>query len=195
MIDLTRGALLLQCSCPYSFLHSAAANNLSILKRKPSDLRRYITWTSQMKATFGSITSFVCSQRLFWRPLPSSSPEGGPLFACSSQIPYASASDYKILPNDWPYGISPDISHLVVWSKVRIPDQKPEGYLTPESTALVQDFVQRTFIDRLVSAQLAPDDVLWFRNWTGLQSVRGLEHIHVLVRDAPKDLLDEWIRG
>ena len=38
------------------------------------------------------------------------------------------------------------------------------------------------------------DRVLWFRNWTGLQSVRGLEHVHVLVRDAPKVLLDWWTR-
>lgn len=37
------------------------------------------------------------------------------------------------------------------------------------------------------------DRVLWFRNWTGLQSVRGLEHVHVLVRDAPRDLLEMWV--
>ena len=64
--------------------------------------------------------------------------------------------------------------------------------------------MQRTFIEPLNSYRLkqgvnggseAGDDrVLWFRNWTGLQSVRGLEHVHVLVRDAPKVLLDRWTR-
>lgn len=36
----------------------------------------------------------------------------------------------------------------------------------------------------------AKDDVLWFRNWTSLQSVRAIEHVHILVRDAPKDLIE-----
>ena len=82
-----------------------------------------------------------------------------------------------------------------MWSKVRLPVQQPDGYLTPESTALVKDFVQQTFTDRLVRIGRSSDDVLWFRNWTGLQSVRGLEHVHVLVRNAPKELLDGWING
>ena len=79
-------------------------------------------------------------------------------------------------------------------------EQKPEGYLTPDSIALVEDFVQRTFVEPLSSygskehvSDRPRDRVLWFRNWTGLQSVRGLEHVHVLIRDAPKDLLDLWI--
>ncbi|KAK4694265.1 hypothetical protein P7C71_g3289, partial [Lecanoromycetidae sp. Uapishka_2] len=103
-------------------------------------------------------------------------------------------SDFKILLNDWPYGISSEITHMIVWSKVPIPDQKPDGYLTPESAALIRDFVQRTFIDRLAAAGVEhPEDcVLWFRNWTGLQSVPGLEHIHICVRNAPHGLLEEW---
>lgn len=93
---------------------------------------------------------------------------------------------------------------MVVWSKVRIPEQKPDGYLTSESTALVEAFVRRTFVEPLSSYRVKlgvagdfdagmKDCVLWFRNWTGLQSVRGLEHVHVLVRDAPKVLLDRWV--
>jgi len=102
-----------------------------------------------------------------------------------------------ILLNDWPYGITPNITHLIVWSKIRLLDQKPEGYLTHSSTALVQDFVQRIFIDRLAAKGVKNtyDKILWFRNWTGLQSVRGLEHVHILVRDVPKDVLPEWINA
>ena len=84
-----------------------------------------------------------------------------------------------------------------------MPEQKPEGYLTPESIALVEGFVQRTFVEPLGSywskqgaardIDNVNDCVLWFRNWTGLQSVRGLEHVHVLVRDAPEDLLNSWV--
>lgn len=109
-------------------------------------------------------------------------------------MPFSDSNDYKILLNDWPYGITSDVTHIIVWSKVRLPDQKPEGYLTAESTALVKAFVETTFTERLAAYgdAHARERVLWFRNWTGLQSVRGLEHVHVFVRDAAKDLLDEW---
>ena len=126
-----------------------------------------------------------------------------PSFRCNDTVPFTDPSDYKILRNDWPYGFTPDVTHIVVWSKVRIPEQKPEGYLTPESVAMVERFVQRTFVDPLSSywskedvaedANTRHDRVLWFRNWTGLQSVRGLEHVHVLIRNAPKDVLDCWV--
>ena len=185
------------------FISLVAANNLAILKRKPSDLRRYIKWTNQTKATYGSITAFVLSERLQWENL-STSNEDSPSFQCKNATPFTNPSDYQILLNDWPYGFTSDVTHIVVWSKVRIPEQKPEGLLTPESIALVEAFVQRTFVEPLNSHRLEQglhgesddrdDRVLWFRNWTGLQSVRGLEHVHVLVRDAPKILLDRWAR-
>ena len=64
--------------------------------------------------------------------------------------------------------------------------------------------MQRTFVNSLSSSRAnqsvdgdlddgGNDRVLWFRNWTGLQSVRGLEHVHVLVRDASRELLDLWV--
>lgn len=151
-----------------------------------------------MKAKYGSITNFVCKERLHWTPLPSSLDEKnmtGPSFACENQRPLASTKDYKILLNDWPYGVSPGIKHLVVWLKTPIPAQLPEGYLTPASTKLIDDFVQRMFVDPLLNAGGGEDRVQWFKNWVGLQSVRGLDHFHVLVRDAPMELLDEWIEG
>ena len=137
----------------------------------------------------------MLEQRLFWEPLSPQESESGPRFACNSQIAFTVADDYKILLNDWPYGISPEITHLIAWSKVRLSDQKPEGFLTADSIAIAQSFVQRTFVDELTANGVhdAQDAVLWFRNWTGLQSVRGLEHVHVLVRDAPQALVAHWV--
>ena len=137
----------------------------------------------------------MLKERLFWEPISPADSPTGLAFACTSSTPFASSDDYKILLNDWPYGITPNIKHLIVWSKVRLSDQKPEGHLTPDSNTLVQDFVKRNFIDRLAAAgvQAAEEKVLWFRNWTGLQSVKALEHVHVLLRDAPEALVVEWI--
>ncbi|KAL4878039.1 hypothetical protein BJY04DRAFT_196937 [Aspergillus karnatakaensis] len=169
-----------------------ARGDLGILKRKPSDLIRYLHWTKETKAAYGTITNYICQRRLEWQ-LPT---DGPPAF--TSPIPFADPADYKILRNDWPYGLAKGISHLVVWSRTPIPVQDADGVITRESHDLIQEFVQRVFVDRLArdeERERFPDPgshVLWFKNYTALQSVRGLEHVHVLLRDVPDRLLHEW---
>ena len=68
--------------------------------------------------------------------------------------------------------------------------------MTAKSRALVDGFVRRVFRERVgEGGKGAGEKVLWFRNWTGLQSVRGLEHVHVLVRGVERGVLDEWVGG
>ncbi|KAK8113676.1 hypothetical protein PG999_005745 [Apiospora kogelbergensis] len=131
-------------------------NNLSVLKRKPSDLRKYMAWTQETKARYGSMTNFLLENRLpkAW---------GTPPFTVASQIPFHDPSDYKVLLNDWPYGLTPDIQHIVVWSRTPIATDPKTGDMTPASRGTVEDFVKR-----------------------------ALEHIHVMVKDAGKEVLEEW---
>lgn len=91
--------------------------------------------------------------------------------------------------------MAPNITHIVVWLKTRLDVEPTVGDLMPQSRQLVKDFVQHTFIDRLQRQGITGDQVMWFRNWTGLQSVRGMDHIHVLVRDVPIEIIDEWTGG
>lgn len=180
--------------------------------RRPSDLRRYITWTTAIKAEYGSITNFVCQKRLRWQPdlIPNNSLSNGtgtttdtenptptsdhkPTFSYRNPTPFADPSDYKILRNDWPYGVEPGISHLVIW--LRTPIEVTEGgYMTDASRELIQRYVDATFVERLEKEGFkdAAAKVLWFKNWTGLQSVRTLEHVHILLKDVPEKLLFEW---
>ncbi|RYC60056.1 hypothetical protein CHU98_g6141 [Xylaria longipes] len=171
----------------YSTTHaqSKGENNLSVLKRKPSDLRRYMAWTTEIKAQYGSMTNYILAHRLpkTW---------GSPPFTPASSVPFEDKSDYSILINDWPYGLTPDITHIVVWSRTIIDTDSETGDLTPESRGVVSNFVKRVFVDKLGSEGEAK--VLWFKNWVALQSVRTLEHIHVMVKGASKDLLEEWTR-
>ena len=67
--------------------------------------------------------------------------------------------------------------------------------MTPKSRTQVQQFVQTTFVDRVRDIPGYGDKVQWFKNWTALQSVPGLEHLHVLVRDIPQEIIAEWIGG
>ncbi|KAG6321301.1 hypothetical protein E4U22_002078 [Claviceps purpurea] len=158
-------------------------NQLSILKRTPSDLRRYMSWTANTKAQYGSMTNYLLANRLppSW---------GLPPFAPESHIPFDRPSDYRILLNDWPYGLENNIAHLVVWTRTPIPTDDEMGDMTPESRALVAGFVRRCFVDAL--GENGKERVLWFKNWMALQSVRALEHIHVLVRDVDDDMLERW---
>lgn len=155
------------------------------MKRKPSDLRRYMKWTAETKAKYGSMTQYLLAHRLpkIW---------GAPPFTPKSNIPFEDPSDYSVLLNDWPYGLTSDITHIVVWSRTPIKTDAQTGDMTPESRSTIQDFVQRFFIDRLGPG--GEDRVLWFKNWVALQSVPALEHIHLMVKDVGQDILDEWTR-
>ncbi|KAI1158726.1 hypothetical protein F5B18DRAFT_68228 [Nemania serpens] len=158
-------------------------NNLSVLKRKPSDLRRYMAWTAETKAQYGSMTNYLLTHRLpkAW---------GSPPFTPASSVPFHDKSDYSILINDWPYGLTADVAHIVVWSRTMIDTDPQTGDMTLESREVVSNFVKRVFVDKLGPEGEAK--VLWFKNWVALQSVRTLEHIHVMVKDASQELLQGW---
>ncbi|KAK3368211.1 hypothetical protein B0H63DRAFT_528586 [Podospora didyma] len=160
-------------------------NDLSVLKRKPSDLRRYMKWTAETKAEYGNMTNYLLAHRLpkAW---------GSPPFSPVSHTPFEDPSDFRVLKNDWPYGFTPGIVHIVVWTRTVIPTDSEKGDMTPESRKTVDDFVKRYFVERLGLG--GEDRVMWFKNWVALQSVRALEHIHVLVRDVDPAVVDEWTR-
>lgn len=140
------------------------------------------------------MTNFLLKEKLHWEPI-SLSGEDGPSFATESDIPFSNPKDMMIRYNDWPYGMAPGITHMVVWLKTRIPVEGEQGYLTADSRKLIDDFVKHTFKDRLDDRCHPDDRVMWFKNWVGLQSVRGVEHFHVLVRNVPQSILDEWTGG
>jgi hypothetical protein len=137
-------------------------------------------WTQKVKAEYGSITNYLLQHRLPW---------GSPPFKYNSPVPFEDPSDYKILMNDWPYGLTDDITHVVVWSKTPIPTDEKTGDVTEESRRIIEEFVRRTFVERLNGDA---DRVMWFKNWVQLQSVRALEHVHVLVKDVKRTDIEFW---
>ncbi|KAH8153148.1 uncharacterized protein LAJ45_02735 [Morchella importuna] len=155
-------------------------NRLEDLKRVPSDLRRYISWSKKTREEYGTILAFILKERLGWKDLK---PQNLAPFACEA--------DTKVLINDWPYGNAPGILHIVCWTKAPIatqPDSIPAGDLTPESREIIDSYVNQTF-----KKHLGKENVLWFKNWASIQSVRSVEHIHVLVRGASEEFLKSVI--
>lgn len=97
-----------------------------------------------------------------------------------------------IIKNDWTYAVTPGISHIVVWSKQALPVDE-EGGLTDEGRKIVVDFIEREFRTKIGETKEG-EKVQWFKNTTNLQSVRSLEHVHVLVRDVDEDVLKQWMK-
>jgi hypothetical protein len=55
---------------------------------------------------------------------------------------------------------------------------------------MIESYVHQTFVRGL---GLSSDDVLWFKNYAALQSVRELEHFHVLLNNVADGKLDSLL--
>ncbi|KAB5589471.1 hypothetical protein CTheo_7084 [Ceratobasidium theobromae] len=124
------------------------SGDLAALKRHPALQKRYDTWIQQARAVHGSVVNYLVNARLQWGPTVSRPASPGshtePTFAQepstldpSDVIPVRpltpaatntkmwftadiKESLVKILPNDWPYSVPPEIRHYVVWSRLPI---------------------------------------------------------------------------
>ena len=181
-----------QRRCLRSGVHSGKA----IQKRTPSELRKYLGWTTAIKAKYGFMVNYIAQERLRWGPMMDTKgvSVANPDLVPKNAAPFADEADYKILRNDWPYGCDPGIHHLVVWMKTKVPVKPENGSLTPESREIIQSFVDKTFVQPLARTNggKPQHQVLWFKDWTALQSVTALEHFHVMVRDVSDEQLIAW---
>jgi hypothetical protein len=161
-------------------------NRIDHFQRTPLELRRYIKYCYDLKAEYGSVLRFIQEKRLGWETT-----------TASGDTPFTNPDDYKILFNDWPYAIEPDVSHLVVWTKFAIKDNPETGDMTEQSRGMVEEFVRRTFCDENKNGVngILRDQVIWFKNWRGLKSVEALEHFHVMLFRAPKEFLAKITGG
>ena len=160
-------------------------------------MHKYLRWSFRTKKAYGSITNFVVQERLSWTP-NDDQPVSAHSFTHHSSVPFEDRRDYAILLNDWPYGFESGIKHILVWSRTPIAVDAARGDVTVESKRIIEDFVERQFVCTLAkeagtSIEDARERVMWFKNWVSLQSVRGVDHVHVLVKDTPESLLQQWL--
>jgi hypothetical protein len=81
--------------------------------------------------------------------------------------------DYKIRLNDHPYALTPEITHLVVWSALRF----PQGITKAERMQRYEKFVEQHF------GEISTEKRRWFLNWGSIQSVPGLEVYYLASHD------------
>ncbi|KAL1868679.1 hypothetical protein Daus18300_005813 [Diaporthe australafricana] len=148
-------------------------DSLADFRRWPSELRRYREYIWELKRAYGSVMNFMLKERLGWsEPVV---PQGSQPFECQE--------DFKILMNDWPYGLDKRIVHLVVWTRFDLPDNR-------ETEAEIEAFVDRTF-----SPGVPLDKRIWFKNPPSLKSVHSVEHIHVMLFDPDPDFVRHVTNG
>jgi hypothetical protein len=151
---------------------------MGMLQRSPRDLRNYILWYSGVEKQYGSIAEFVRRERLRWEY---------PIIARDTAL-FNHPDDFKIIRNDWPYGVAKGITHLVIWSKVSIPIDPDTSLPTAESTATIENFLRQVFGKRLGTD--FGEKLLWFKQKAEWQSVKSLDHIHVMVRGIAECEID-----
>ncbi|KAI9830553.1 MAG: hypothetical protein M1819_005511 [Sarea resinae] len=155
------------------------ANRIDLFGRVPSQLRKYRQYTSRLKKEYGSVMNFVMAERLRWDTLTPNDP-----------TPFADPADYKILYNDWPYGVDPNIVHLVVWTKFDLEEDPVTTDLTPKARQQIDHFVARTF-----RTHVDPEHVIWFKNWSSLKSIHAVEHFHVMLYEPDREFIREITKG
>lgn len=173
-----------------------AFNDLNIFARSQEATDKYIAFKRALKESGLTVFRHIVVNTLKWREadeLEGVKDEDITVEASGAPL-FANASDLKVVRNDFPYYFEEDVSHLCVWSKRRIePDPESKlGDISDETRALIESYVHRTFVEWL---GVPRENLVWFRNWEALQSVKEISHVHVVVKGMTSEQLARVVGG
>lgn len=168
-------------------------NRLESFARSLDEARKYRSVKEELAKSHKSLYKRLLCLQLGWAPKewyedPSVTDDID--IKPKSSLLFHDSDDVKIVPNDFPYNFEASVTHLLAWTKVPIEGDPldPNEDISPKTRALIDLYVQKTFVEYL---GVSREDVVWFRNWRALQSVRQLSHIHVLINGLSKEKLNE----
>lgn len=172
------------------------ANELESFARSEEQYHSYQQFKHDLSSQGITINDHVLKDELQWKQSDirhqtstSSPPEYSTLQP--QDLIFYNRDDEKIIYNKFPYYFEDSVVHLCIWSKLTIPNDvnSPVGDISPLTKRIIERYLQKTFIEKGVS----PDDILWFRNWSSLQSIRSVSHIHVLLHDVDEHFIQKLI--
>lgn len=67
--------------------------------------------------------------------------------------------DFKILYNDWPYGVDTDIIHLIIWTKFQLEEDPATGDLTEDMREKIEGYIQRSLCGRISRENVCLDNI------------------------------------
>lgn len=111
---------------------------------------------------------------------------------CIDPRPFANEEDTKIIWNDFPYFYAEPVAHVCVWVKFPMEaDPKSSiGDINLEMKRVIERYVVDTFC---LGLKISRSDVIWWKNYTAIQSIRALPHVHVAVRLSAREGLQEAV--
>lgn len=173
-------------------------NELELFSRSAEQTQRYQEFKKGLKLRGITIFQYLLCHQLDWyKPEDNGNksieeieydsqivikPEGSKLFE--------NDNDLKVLYNHFPYYFGPDVVHLCIWSKIPITadPESPFGDILPETRAQVDLYIDRIIVKRF---GILRENLVWFKNWESLQSVKAISHIHVIIRGITTEQLKE----
>ncbi|OZJ04624.1 hypothetical protein BZG36_02062 [Bifiguratus adelaidae] len=132
-------------------------DGLHRLRRAPTPLAKYNAWSAETKATYRTIENYLKTEVLKFPP-STASPD--------PDMPPDTAFSYLFRLNDFPYAIDPKITHYLIWSPRPLSEKEINYVLEKRLPNLKTDQEEMHFV-----------------NPKHLQSVKGIWHAHVFVRD------------
>lgn len=102
---------------------------------------------------------------------------------------------YKLTKNDFPYDFPSNVHHLLIWSKIILPlyeDDTDGANQVPETHDRIEEFLRLNLQDDF---KIPPADYCWFVNYSSLQSIKKISHIHLLIRTDNTELIEDKILG
>jgi hypothetical protein len=163
-------------------LIDAEKNNLEQFKRSREGELKYKQFKDGLKARGIDKTALLLGHELNWAKLDAEGKIVETYMEPKSTKLLNSPDDILIVPNKFPYNFDPRVSHLLVWTKVSIESdpESPQGDISMYTRQLIERYIDKTFVQWL---GIPRGRILWFRNWSALQSVENISHIHVLIYD------------
>lgn len=166
-------------------------NDLEAFARLDKQTESYLAFKKYLKEHNSTVFRHIVTHTLGWRrPEELEGVQDNNITVAASGDPlFTNPDDLKIVRNDFPYFFEDDVTHLCVWTKRRIESDPKSliGDLSQETRALIEQYVVQTFVQQL---GIPRENLVWFRNWEALQSVKEISHVHVVIKGMTKEQLD-----
>ncbi|KAI7875832.1 uncharacterized protein EV154DRAFT_569382 [Mucor mucedo] len=124
--------------------HYVSTNQIKNIHRNKQVQTVYDAWMKDTLAKYGTIEKYLLTTKLKFEAM--TDPNCPPVI---------------ILPNDFPYSVTPGIHHILLWSQIPL---------------------TRLYIQHILDTKYAEFECVYFVNPPEIQSVRKLPHVHVFMR-------------
>lgn len=189
-------------SRPYTWLEITQIvrnNDLEKFARSKELTANYFELKRKLKAAHSSVFKYLLVSQLDWfdpavhggSTIADVAEEDIVVKAAGPRL-FGNGDDLKVLPNHFPYYFEKNVTHLCIWTKMKIPSDPNSalGDICPIASKTIDRYIRQTFQDQY---GIPASDILWFRNWEALQSVKAMSHIHVIVRNLDPRHLEELL--